>query len=75
MTSAIKKHSIIINSHKTSISLEDQFWNGLKEIADAKRATLSDLVGTIATAHEGNLSSAVRLFVFSYYRSPPQISA
>lgn len=72
MTSAIKKHSIAINDHKTSISLEDDFWSGLKKIADAEHKTLSGLVESIAAAHEGSLSSAIRLFVFSYYRSPPQ---
>jgi predicted DNA-binding ribbon-helix-helix protein len=50
-------------------SLEDAFWEGLKEIAKTKRMTLSDLVGGIHTQREqGNLSSAIRLFVLSHYQ-------
>ena len=53
----------------TSISLEDAFWEGLKDIAKARRLTLRDLVGGIDTQREqGNLSSAIRLFVLSHYQ-------
>jgi len=56
--------------HKTSVSLEDEFWKGLKEIADKRLVNLSTLVDTIdAQRQQGNLSSAVRLFVLEYYRS------
>jgi predicted DNA-binding ribbon-helix-helix protein len=52
----------------TSVSLEDAFWEGLKEIAKTRRKTLSDLVGSIDTDREqGNLSSALRLFVLNHY--------
>ena len=44
MESAVVKHSIVIAGHRTSISLEKEFWNALKEIAHAKHMTLSDLV-------------------------------
>jgi len=52
------------------VSLEDAFWAGLKEIAGKRVMTLSDLVGTIdSQRQQGNLSSALRLFVLDFYRS------
>ena len=70
MKSPIVKRSIVIAGHKTSVSLEDAFWQGLKEIADDRSMTLSDLVSTIDTdRRHGNLSSAIRLFVLDHYRN------
>jgi predicted DNA-binding ribbon-helix-helix protein len=70
MKSLVVKRSINIAGHKTSVSLEDAFWNALKEIAGARDASLSDLVAGIDKARElGNLSSAIRLFVLDFYRS------
>ena len=64
MKSSIVKRSVVIDGHKTSVSLEDQFWSSLKEIAHAQEATLSKLVAKIdGTRQHGNLSSAIRLFV------------
>jgi predicted DNA-binding ribbon-helix-helix protein len=68
-SSVVVKRSIVIAGHKTSVSLEDAFWQGLKEIALAQRITLSDLVGSIDTERHGNLSSAIRLFVLDHYRT------
>ena len=69
MKSPVVKRSIVIAGHKTSVSLEDAFWKGLKEIANSRQMTLSDLVATIDTdRHNGNLSSAIRLFVLDHYR-------
>jgi predicted DNA-binding ribbon-helix-helix protein len=70
MKSPVVKRSIVITGHKTSVSLEDAFWSGLKDIASARNMTLSDLVGSIdADRRQGNLSSAIRLFVLDHYRS------
>ncbi|MFY9893931.1 MAG: ribbon-helix-helix domain-containing protein [Xanthobacteraceae bacterium] len=70
MRSAIVKRSIVIAGHKTSVSLEDEFWNGLKEIAHDQKATLSNLVGDVDTRRQhGNLSSTIRLFVLDHYRN------
>jgi predicted DNA-binding ribbon-helix-helix protein len=70
MKSAVVKRSVIINGHKTSVSLEDAFWKGLKEIASGRDATLSELVASIdADRQHGNLSSALRLFVLDFYRN------
>ena len=57
-------------SHKTSVSLEDEFWDTLKEIARGRGMTMSELVGEIdATRTNDNLSSALRLFILGFYRS------
>jgi predicted DNA-binding ribbon-helix-helix protein len=69
MKSSIVKRSIVIGGHKTSVSLEDAFWNDLKEIAHAQETTLSELVAKIDdTRQQANLSSAIRLFVLEHVR-------
>jgi predicted DNA-binding ribbon-helix-helix protein len=69
MKSSIVKRSIIIAGHKTSVSLEDAFWTGLKEIAGSRDMTLSDLVAAIdGDRRHSNLSSAIRLYVLDHYR-------
>src|SRR5438552_4180778 len=66
MGSPVLKRSVVIGGHKTSVSLEDEFWSGLKEIAAARNMTLSDLVATVERGREsGNLSSTLRLFVWT----------
>src|ERR1700712_802785 len=75
MKSPVIKRSIVIAGHKTSVSLEDAFWKGLKEIADDRDVTLSDLVSSIDTDRQhGNLSSAIRLFVLNHYRTHAPIA-
>jgi predicted DNA-binding ribbon-helix-helix protein len=70
MKSLIFKRSIMVAGHKTSVSLEDAFWNGLKEIARERHTTLSELVAEIdAQRQHGNLSSALRLLVLDFYRT------
>ena len=70
MKSPVIKRSIVVAGHKTSVSLEDEFWKGLKDIAIARQITLSDLVASIDTERRhGNLSSAIRLFVLDHYRA------
>jgi predicted DNA-binding ribbon-helix-helix protein len=72
MKSAVIKRSIVIAGHKTSVSLEDAFWNSLKEIANSRGATLSDMVAAIDTERtDSNLSSAIRLFVLRHYQARP----
>ena len=70
MKSPIVKRSIVIAGHKTSVSLEDAFWEGLKEIAGERHTSLSDLVAAIDSERQhGNLSSAIRLFVLDFHRA------
>ena len=69
MISSVAKRSVVLAGHKTSISLEDEFWKGLKEIAAGRGETLSHLITEInADRQDGNLSSAIRLFVLRVYR-------
>ena len=68
MKSLVIKRSIVIDRHKTSVSLEDAFWSDLKKIAHAQQATLSELVAKIDATKQGNLSSAIRVFVFNQLR-------
>lgn len=70
MKSAVVKRSIVIAGHKTSVSLEDAFWQGLRDIAAARGLNLSEMVKSIDTGRQnGNLSSAIRLFVLDHYRN------
>ena len=68
--SLVVKRSVTIAGHTTSVTLEDAFWNALKEIAISKNVLVSDLVTTINNerGEYGNLSRAIRLFVLEYYR-------
>lgn len=73
MKSAVRKHSIYIHRRKTSVSLEDDFWLGLLEIAAIRKATVPALVARIdGTRKTVNLSSAIRMFVFKYFRADGQ---
>lgn len=71
MKSTVIKRSIVIEGHKTSISIEDIFWNSLKEIARDRAMTLSKLVASIDSGRVtgSNLSSAIRVYVLDRFRS------
>jgi predicted DNA-binding ribbon-helix-helix protein len=70
LKSPIVKRSILVNGHKTSVSLEDEFWIALKVIAGKRFMKLQDLVTAIDKQRQhSNLSSAIRLFVLDFYRS------
>ena len=65
------KRSVTIEGHRTSISLEAEFWQALSEIAAEKRRPLARLIGEVdkREGRDKNLSSALRLFVLAHYRS------
>lgn len=68
--SLVIKRSIVIDGHKTSVSLEDAFWQELKRIAGHQRVTLSSVIGSIDMRRQrGNLSSAIRLYVLEQARA------
>jgi len=68
MKSLVVKRSINVYHHKTSVSLEDDFWTALREIAKGRGETFSQLVGSIdANRQTANLSSAIRMYVLWYY--------
>lgn len=65
----VKKRSVRVDGQRTSVSIEDEFWDSLKEIAAERRVSTSELIGTInSDRQQANLSSAIRLFVLSHYR-------
>ena len=70
--SLLRKRHIILDGHKTSVTIEDALWTALYEIAAAQRTTISRLIATIDSQRREwqhtNLSSAIRLFVLDYYR-------
>ncbi len=61
----IRKRSVNIAGHRTSVSLEDAFWRALKEIADRRGLSLNAMIREIDAARSGNLSSAIRVFVLA----------
>ena len=74
MKSVVIKRSILINGRKTSVSLENEFWEGLREIADREMIAHSTLVEQIDQERDNvNLSSAIRVFVFNHFRSPGRV--
>jgi predicted DNA-binding ribbon-helix-helix protein len=76
MKSQIMKRSFVIAGQKKSISLEESVWRSLKEIATCRGVTLLALLTNIAsTEYQGNLSSAVRLFILDFYREQLAIEA
>lgn len=69
MKTAVIKRSIFINGRKTSVSLETEFWAGLHEIAKSRKTTAAKLVGIDRQRTTVNLSSAIRIYVYNYFRS------
>lgn len=69
MAAVIRKRSVMIAGHPTSLSLEEPFWEDLRKIARRRGLSLNALVGTVDAGRSGNLSSALRLFVLDCYRS------
>lgn len=65
---AIKKRSVVIAGHATSLSLEAEFWDALQEIARRRGISLNRLVASVDAERRGNLSSSLRIFVLECYR-------
>ena len=76
LRSAVVKRSVMIGGRKTSVSVEDAFWGGLRDIAHSRHMTLSSLCGYI-DGHRptGNLSSNIRLFVLEYVCAQREVAA
>jgi predicted DNA-binding ribbon-helix-helix protein len=68
-TATIVKRSVRIAGHATSVSLEAAFWQGLCDIAAARRVSVNALLVAIDATRDGNLSSAIRLFVLDGARN------
>lgn len=59
------KHSVQIFGHSTSFSIEPEFWSEFKRIADDKKVSIASLIADIDNNRQGNLSSAIRVFVLN----------
>lgn len=68
---SVQKRSVSIAGHRTSVSLEQAFWSGLKEIAEAEGIPVAALIATIDRTRTGNLSSALRVFVLDWAQNRP----
>jgi predicted DNA-binding ribbon-helix-helix protein len=64
----LKKHSIIIAGHASSVTMEPEFWDELKKISERDGVSINQLVSVIDTDRDGNLSSAIRLFVLNDFK-------
>lgn len=63
MDQTIRKHSVTISGHRTSLSLEQAFWNALKDQAHAEGLSVAGLIEKIDRDRSGNLSSAIRVYL------------
>jgi len=59
----MNKHSVVLDGHRTSVSLENAFWERLNTIADERGQSVNKLITQIDHARTTNLSSAIRVFV------------
>ena len=76
MKSPIVKRSVVLDRHKTSISLEDEFWNAVRAIAGRRNMRLTDLLAQIdAGRNHSNLSSAIRVYVLNEMRAQAGVPA
>jgi predicted DNA-binding ribbon-helix-helix protein len=67
--SPLRKRSVTIAGHSTSLTLEEEFWQALQTVARQRNLSLNALVASVDVARVGNLSSALRVFVLECYRS------
>jgi len=63
----MQKHSVLLDGHQTSVSLENAFWQRLKDIAKKQDVSLNSLVTSVDHARTTNLSSALRVFVLTQW--------
>ena len=63
MTGDLRKRSVEIAGHRTSVSLEEEFWDALRRLAAARGVSMNRLIAEIDEQRSGNLSSAIRVFV------------
>ena len=60
---AVSKRSVVVAGHKTSVSLEQPFWDELARLARGRGQSLNTLIAEIDKGRDGNLSSALRVYV------------
>jgi len=64
----LRKRSVTIMGHRTSVSIEDEFWDALRELAAREGLTVKELIARVDSGADGNLSSALRLHVLRTMR-------
>ncbi len=64
----IKKRSVCISGHATSVTIEDKFWLELKNISKEKKVSINAIISEIDELNNGNLSSAIRLYILDYLK-------
>lgn len=69
----LTKHSITIQGHQTSVTLESIFWDTLKDLAESQSKTIKHLIEEIDAARTGNLSSAIRVYVIQQIKSSQDV--
>jgi predicted DNA-binding ribbon-helix-helix protein len=60
---AIRKRSVLVSGHATSVSVEQEFWDALKQISARRDQSVNDLISELDLQRGRNLSSAIRVFV------------
>ena len=70
MKSRVVKRSTLVDGHELSVTLEDEFWTALKEIAATGKSLTQTLSMIDSQRQNNNLSSAIRVYVLSYYVNP-----
>jgi predicted DNA-binding ribbon-helix-helix protein len=69
MKSAVIKRSVVVNGRKTSVSLENEFWDALRQVAKQSNLSVASLLGEIERSRTTiNLSSAIRIFLLNHFR-------
>lgn len=69
MAGTIRKRSVIVAGHRTSVSLEPEFWTALRDIAERRGLSINALVAEVDKGRNGNLSSALRVFVLATFQA------
>ncbi len=69
MPDGLKKRSVDIDGHRTSVSIEAPFWDALREIAETRKLSVNQLIAEIDKHRAGNLSSAIRVYVLRAFKN------
>ncbi len=66
--SGLEKHSLTLHGHRTSVTLEPEFWRAFRDIATERKIAINALAAEIDEGRSSNLASAIRVFVLNHYR-------
>ena len=71
----VLKRSVVIDGHRTSVSMEEAFWRAFKDICHAQGTSINRLITDIDRKRTGNLSSAIRVYVLEWHMPLPMREA